>query len=47
MPVEGNYPPESLTLEGGLVDLLVTDVWARRGGKWVVVARHTSLPRAE
>lgn len=43
----GNYPPESLTPQGGLVQLLITDVWTLRDGEWKVVARHTSLPRAE
>ena len=43
----GVYPPKSLTDAGGTVSLLETDVWARRNGRWVVVARHTSLPRAE
>ena len=43
----GNYPPDSLTVEGGLVELLVTDVWTLREGAWVVVARHSSLPRPE
>jgi len=43
----GDYPPQSLTPEGGLVELLVTDVWTLRDGAWVVVARHSSLPRPE
>lgn len=43
----GEYPPQSLTPEGGLVELLVTDVWTLRDGAWVVVARHSSLPRPE
>ncbi len=25
-------------------DLLVTDTWVRRGNRWKVLARHTSLP---
>ena len=43
----GNYPPQSITDAGGVVNLLETDVWARRNGRWVVIARHTSLPRPE
>jgi hypothetical protein len=43
----GTYPPQSLTAEGGVLQMLVTDVWIRRGGEWVVLARHTSLPRQE
>ncbi len=43
----GVYPPQSITEAGGTVSLLETDVWARRNGRWVVIARHTSLPRAE
>ncbi len=42
----GHYPPESLTPQGGVVRLLITDVWTLRDGEWKVVARHTSLPRA-
>jgi hypothetical protein len=41
----GIYPANSLTPEGGVLQLLITDVWVRRGGDWVVLARHTSLPR--
>jgi len=41
------YPPQSITDAGGVVSLLETDVWARRNGRWVVIARHTSLPRPE
>ncbi len=43
----GVYPPNSLTSEGGVLRLLVTDVWIRQAGDWVVLARHTSLPRQE
>ena len=41
----GIYPANSLTPEGGVLQLLITDVWVRRGDDWVVLARHTSLPR--
>ena len=44
--LSGTYPPKSLTPEGGRLDFLVTDVWARRNGTWQVVTRHSSLPRA-
>jgi len=43
--LSGTYPPKSLTQEGGKLDFLVTDVWARRQGTWQVVSRHSSLPR--
>jgi hypothetical protein len=43
----GVYPPDSLTTDGGALQLLVTDVWVRRGEDWVVLARHSSLPRKE
>jgi hypothetical protein len=43
----GQYPAESLTPQGGLLRLLITDVWTLRAGEWKVMARHTSLPRAE
>ena len=39
------YPPRSLTPEGGRLDFLTTDVWAKRDGRWQVVSRHSSLPR--
>ena len=41
----GIYPANSLTPEGGVLQLLITDVWVRQGDDWVVLARHTSLPR--
>jgi len=41
----GIYPANSLTPEGGVLQLLITDVWVRRGDDWIVLARHTSLPR--
>jgi hypothetical protein len=44
--LSGTYPPRSLTPEGGRLDFLTTDVWAKRDGKWQVVSRHSSLPRA-
>jgi hypothetical protein len=40
----GDYPPNSLTIEGGTVTFLITDVWVNRAGKWQVVSRHSSLP---
>ncbi len=43
----GVYPPESLTVAGGLTTLLVSDVWVRRGERWTVVSRHTSLPASD
>ena len=43
--LSGTYPPRSLTPEGGRLDFLTTDVWAKRDGKWQVVSRHSSLPR--
>ena len=43
--LSGTYPPRSLTPEGGRLDFLTTDVWARRDGRWQVVSRHSSLPR--
>ena len=44
--VSGIYPADSLTAQGGLLQLLITDVWVRRGTDWLVLARHTSLPRS-
>ena len=43
----GVYPPQSLTPEGGVLRFLITDVWVRQGQDWVVLARHSSLPRPE
>lgn len=43
----GRYPPQSLTEAGGFIQFLMTDVWIRRDGEWRVLARHSSLPRAE
>jgi hypothetical protein len=43
--LSGTYPPKSLTQEGGRLDFITTDVWAKRNGKWQVVSRHSSLPR--
>jgi hypothetical protein len=44
--LSATYPPKSLTPEGGRLDFLTTDVWARRNGNWQVLTRHSSLPRA-
>ena len=38
------YPPNSITANGGLVTFLVTDTWVERGGRWQVLSRHSSLP---
>lgn len=40
-----DYPPRSLTPEGGRVQFLTTDVWVLRDGRWQVLTRHSSLPR--
>lgn len=40
------YPPKSLTAEGGRLQFLTTDVWVQRDGRWQVLTRHSSLPRA-
>ena len=40
-----DYPPKSLTPEGGRVQFLTTDVWVQREGRWQVLTRHSSLPR--
>ncbi len=40
-----DYPPKSLTPEGGRVQFLTTDVWVKRGSDWQVLTRHSSLPR--
>ena len=40
----GDYPPQSMTAEGGNLTFLITDVWVRRAGRWQVVTRHSSLP---
>lgn len=37
------YPPRSITPEGGLIAMLVTDTWVERDGRWQVVARHSSV----
>src|SRR4029079_6964546 len=41
----GIYPANSLTPEGGVLQLLITDVWVRQGGVGVARARHPSRPR--
>jgi hypothetical protein len=43
--LSATYPPKSLTADGGRLDFITTDVWAKRDGKWQVVSRHSSLPR--
>ena len=40
-----DYPPKSLTAEGGRLQFLTTDVWVNREGSWQVLSRHSSLPR--
>jgi len=40
-----DYPPKSLTPEGGRLQFLTTDVWVHRDGRWQVLTRHSSLPR--
>ena len=40
-----DYPPKSLTTEGGRLQFLTTDVWVERDGHWQVLTRHSSLPR--
>ena len=41
------YPPQSITAKGGLITFLITDTWVERGGRWQVLARHTSLPASK
>ncbi len=40
-----DYPPKSLTPEGGRLQFLTTDVWVKRASGWQVLTRHSSLPR--
>ena len=39
----GEYPPKSITPEGGVLTFLVTDVWVKRSAGWQVLSRHASL----
>lgn len=43
--LSADYPPKSLTAEGGRLQFLTTDVWVQRDGRWQVLTRHSSLPR--
>jgi len=38
------FPPQSITAKGGLINFLVTDTWVKREGRWQVLSRHASLP---
>lgn len=44
--LSGDYPPRSLTPEGGRLQFLITDVWVQRDGRWQVLTRHSSVPRS-
>jgi ketosteroid isomerase-like protein len=37
------YPPKSITPEGGQLQFVATDVWVKRGPRWQVLSRHSSL----
>lgn len=43
--LQAEYPPQSITREGGKVAFLVTDVWVWRDGRWQVTNRHSNLSR--
>jgi hypothetical protein len=40
-----DYPPQSITPEGGRMTFLITDVWVWRDGRWQVTTRHSSIGR--
>lgn len=40
-----DYPPHSITPEGGRLTFVVTDVWVWRDGRWQVTSRHSNLSR--
>lgn len=44
--LSADYPPSSLTPEGGRLQFLTTDVWVKRESGWRVLTRHSSLPRS-
>lgn len=44
--LRGTYPPQSITPDGGTLQVLITDVWVRPHGDWQVLARHSSFPSA-
>ena len=39
-----DYPPRSITAEGGRLSFLISDTWVLRENSWRVLARHSSLP---